>query len=206
MPTEMYSPVPPRPPARNPRTRAEFGAPLPLPLPACLYSPERAGLSPVLRRLKFHHTLHQDRADGYGPTIGLIRELRIRWRLFRRGHSLGRRHAVLLIVAIAGCWIALSLYRGLGTDAALHRQVLSLQAQTQSISRQVVAQREELKGASSSVALAEIARSEGLVAPGEKAYALENPVQAAGPGAIQQGIEEVGETAQALVQATLGLP
>ena len=87
---------------------------------------------------------------------------------------------MLLIVAIAGCWIALSLYRGLGADAALHRQVLSLQAQTQGISRQVAAEREELKGASSSAAQAEIARSEGLVAPGEKVYALENPVQAAG--------------------------
>jgi len=149
--------------------------------------------------------LHQDRADGYGPTTGLIRELRIRWRLFRRGHSLGRRHAVLLIVAIAGCWIALSLYRGLGADAALHRQVLSLQAQTQGISRQVAAEREELKGAPSAAAQAEIARSDGLVAPGEKVYALENPVQAAGPGAIQRGTEDVGQTAQALVQELLGL-
>jgi cell division protein FtsB len=150
--------------------------------------------------------LHQDRADGDGPTTGLIRELRIRWRLFRRGHSLGRRHAFLLIVAIAGCWIALSLYRGLGTDAALQRQVLSLQAQTQGISRQVGAERQELKGASSSGAQAEISRSEGLVAPGEKVYALENPVQAAGPGAIQQGTEEVGQTAASLVQELLGLP
>jgi cell division protein FtsB len=138
--------------------------------------------------------------------IGLIREIRIRWRLFRRGHSLGRRHVVLLIVAVAGCWIALSLYRGLGTDAALHRQVLSLQAQTQGISRQVEAQREELKTASSATAQAEIARSEGLVAPGEKVYAIENPVQAAGPGPIQQGTEEVGETAQNLVQTLLGIP
>jgi cell division protein FtsB len=150
--------------------------------------------------------LHQDRADGYGPTTGLIRELRIRWRLFRRGHSLGRRHALLLIIFIAGCWIAVSLYRGLGTDAALHSQVLSLQAQTQGISHQVAAEREELKGASSSAAQAEIARSEGLVAPGEKVYALENPVQAAGPGAIQQGVAEVGQTAQSLVQQLLGLP
>jgi cell division protein FtsB len=150
--------------------------------------------------------LHQDRADGDGPTIGLIREIRIRWRLFRRGHSLGRRHVVLLIVAIAGFWIALSLYRGLGTDAALHRQVLSLQAQTQGISRQVQAQREELKTASSDVSQAEIARSEGLVAPGDKVYAVENPVQAAGPGAIQQGVAEVGETAQVLVQTLLGIP
>lgn len=109
-------------------------------------------------------------------------------------------------MAIAGCWIALSLYRGLGADAALHRQVLSLQAQTQSISRQVVAEREELKGASSGAAQAEIARSEGLVAPGEKVYALENPVQAAGPGAIQRGAEQVGATAQSLVQQLLGLP
>ncbi|MGA8206530.1 MAG: hypothetical protein WB801_06745 [Candidatus Dormiibacterota bacterium] len=150
--------------------------------------------------------MHQDRADGDGPTTGLIREIRIRWRLYRRGHSLGRRHVVLLIVAIAGCWIALSLYRGLGTDAALDRQVLSLQAQTQGISRQVEAQREELKGAPSAAAQAEIARSEGLVAPGEKVYALENPVQAAGPGAIQQGVEEVGQTAQSLVQELLSLP
>lgn len=113
---------------------------------------------------------------------------------------------MLLIVAVAGCWIALSLYHGLGADAALHRQLLSLQAQTQGISRQVVAQREELKGASSAAAQAEIARSDGLMAPGEKVYALENPVQAAGPGAIQQGTEKVGQTAQALVQQLLGLP
>jgi len=148
--------------------------------------------------------LNQDRADGDGPIAGLIRELRIRWRLFRRGHSLGHRHAVLLIVAVAGLWIALSLYRGLGTDASLRRQVVTLANQSQSLSRQVQAQREELGTAASAAAQAEIARSQGLVAPGEKVYAVENPVEAAGPVAIQQGAAEVGQTAQALAQALLG--
>jgi cell division protein FtsB len=149
--------------------------------------------------------LNQDRSDGYGPVAGLIRELRIRWRLFRRGHSLGHRHVVLLIVAVGGFWIALSLYHGLGTDALLKRQLTQLQAQSQSLSRQVQAQREELKTASSAASQSEIARSEGLVPPTDKVYAVENPVEAAGPVAIQQGAVEVGQTAQDLVQALLGV-
>lgn len=149
--------------------------------------------------------MNQDRADGYGPLEGLIRELRIRWRLFRRSHSLGRRHAVLLIVAVASFWIALSLYRGLGTEAALHRQLTQLQAQSQSLTNQVQVQRVELRTASSSAAQAEIARAEGLVPPTDQVYAVENPVQAAGPVAIQQGAEEVGQTAQSLAQSLLGL-
>ncbi|MGA7173482.1 MAG: hypothetical protein WCB86_01260 [Candidatus Dormiibacterota bacterium] len=149
--------------------------------------------------------MNQDRADGYGPLAGLIRELRIRWRLFRRGHSLGHRHVVLLIVTVAGFWIAVSLYHGLGTDASLQRQLSQLQSQSQSLSRQVRAQREELKTASSSASQAEIARSEGLAGPTDKVYAVENPVEAAGPIAIQQGAAEVGQTAQALVQALLGI-
>lgn len=152
-----------------------------------------------------HHTLKQDRADGYGLIAGLIRELRIRWRLFRRSHSLGRRHALLLIVAVAGCWIAVSLYRGLGTDAALRRQLFQLQAQSQSLSQQVQAQHEELKTASSPASQAEIARSDGLALPSDQVYALENPLQAAGPSAIQQGTAVVGQTAQDLVQSLLGL-
>ena len=161
--------------------------------------------APAVCPVNFQHTLNQDRADGYGPIAGLIRELRIRWRLFRRGHSLGRRHAVLLIVAVAGFWIAVSLYRGLGTDAALHRQLLQLQAQSQSLSRQVQAQREELRTAASPASQAEIARSDGLAPSSDRVYAVENPIQAAGPGAIQQGATEVGQTAQALAQALLGL-
>ncbi len=136
---------------------------------------------------------------------GLIREIRIRWRLFRRGHALGRRHAVLLIAALAGFWIALSLYHGLGTDAGLQRQLDSLQAQSQSLARQVQAQRVELKTASSVAAQSELARAEGLVPSKERVYAVENPVEAAGPVAIQQGAAEVGQTAQNLVHTLLGL-
>jgi len=149
--------------------------------------------------------LHQDRADGYGPVAGLIRELRIRWRLFRRSHALGRRHAVLLIVTVAGFWIAASLYHGLGTDASLRRQLDQLQLQSQGLTSQVQAQRQELTTAASAAAQSEIARSEGLTGPTEKVYAVENPVQAAGPVAIQQGADAVGQTAQALVQELLGI-
>jgi len=113
---------------------------------------------------------------------------------------------VLLIVAVAGFWIALSLYHGLGTDASLRRQLISLETQSQSLSRQVQAQSAELKTAGSSSAQAEIARAQGLVAPGERVYAVENPVQAAGPVAIQQGAVDVGQTAHNLVQGLLGLP
>jgi cell division protein FtsB len=112
---------------------------------------------------------------------------------------------VLLIVTVAGFWIAVSLYHGLGTDASLQRQLSQLQSQSQSLSRQVQAQREELKTASSSASQAEIARSEGLAGSTDKVYAVENPVEAAGPVAIQQGAAEVGQTAQALVQALLGI-
>ncbi|MGC1909629.1 MAG: hypothetical protein WA809_08540, partial [Candidatus Dormiibacterota bacterium] len=96
-------------------------------------------------------------------------------------------------------------YHGLGTDASLQRQLSRLQSQSQSLSRQVQAQREELKTASSPASQAEIARSEGLAGPTDKVYAVENPVEAAGPIAIQQGAAEVGQTAQALVQALLGI-
>ncbi|HEY6538927.1 MAG TPA: hypothetical protein VI138_07820 [Candidatus Dormibacteraeota bacterium] len=149
--------------------------------------------------------MNQDRADGYGPIAGLTRELRIRWRLFRRSHSLGRRHVILVIVAGAGFWIALSLYHGLGTEAALHGQLSRLQAQSASLAHQVQSQRVELKTASSAAAQAEIARAEGLVPPGDHVYAVENPVQAAGPVAIEQGASEVGQTVQSLVQTLLGV-
>ncbi|HVB54509.1 MAG TPA: hypothetical protein VNF24_10015 [Candidatus Acidoferrales bacterium] len=149
--------------------------------------------------------MNQDRADGYGPLNGLIRELRIRWRLFRRGHSLGHRHVVLLIVTVAGFWIALGLYHGLRTDAGLRRQLTQLQGQSQSLSGQVQAQRLELLTAASSLAQAELARSQGLSPSTDQVYAVENPVQAAGPVAIQQGAVEVGQTAQSLVQSLLGV-
>jgi cell division protein FtsB len=113
---------------------------------------------------------------------------------------------VLLIVTVAGFWIALSLYHGLGTDSSLQRQLNQLQAQSQSLSRQVQAQREELQTASSAASQAEIARSEGLAPPTDKVYAVENPVEAAGPVAIQQGAAEVGQTAQELIHALLGVP
>jgi len=106
---------------------------------------------------------------------------------------------------MASFWIALSLYRGLGTEAALHRQLTQLQAQSQSLTHRVQDQRVELKTASSSAAQAEIARAEGLVPPTDRVYAVENPVQAAGPVAIQQGAEVVGQTAHSLVQSLLGL-
>lgn len=99
----------------------------------------------------------------------------------------------------------MSLYRGLGTEADLHRQLTQLQAQSQSLTNQVQVQRVELRTASSSAAQAEIARAEGLVPPTDQVYAVENPVQAAGPVAIQQGAEEVGQTAQSLAQSLLGL-
>lgn len=113
---------------------------------------------------------------------------------------------MLLIVAVAGVWIALSLYHGLGTDATLHRQLLRLQAQSQGLSHQVQAQGEELRTAASAASQAELARSVGLAPPTDKVYAVENPVEAAGPVAIQQGALEVGQTAHDLVQALLGLP
>jgi len=113
---------------------------------------------------------------------------------------------VLLIVAVAGVWIALSLYHGLGTDATLQHQLLRLQAQSQGLSHQVQAQGEELRTAASAASQAELARSVGLAPPTDKVYAVENPVEAAGPVAIQQGALEVGQTAHDLVQALLGLP
>jgi cell division protein FtsB len=112
---------------------------------------------------------------------------------------------VLLIVAVAAFWIALSLYHGLGTEANLRHQLTQLQGQSQNLEHEVQAQRVELKTASSAAAQAEIARAEGLVPPTDKVYAVENPVQAAGPVAIQQGAEEVGQTASSLVQSLLGL-
>jgi cell division protein FtsB len=137
---------------------------------------------------------------------GLIRELRIRWKLFRRGHTLGRRHLVLLIVAVAAIWVGASLCHGLGSDAALHRQLGRLEVQSQAIERQVQAQREELSSAPSLAAQAEIARSQGLSEAGEQVYVLESPVEAAGPVAIQQATSEVGQTAQSVVQTLLGVP
>ena len=113
---------------------------------------------------------------------------------------------MLAIVAVAAIWIGVSLYHGLGTDAALHRQLLHVQAQSESLGRQVQAQQEELSSASSAASQAEIARSEGLALSGEQVYAIENPVQAAGPSKIQQGATEVGQTADSLVQTLLGLP
>lgn len=132
--------------------------------------------------------------------------MRIRWRLYRRNHTLGRRHLVLVIVAAAGFWIAVSLYHGLGTDAQLQRQLDHLQGQTQSLTSQVQAQRVELQTAGSPAAQSELSRAEGLVEPGEKVYAIESPVKAAGPGAIQRAAEEVGQTALGLAQEFLVPP
>jgi len=112
---------------------------------------------------------------------------------------------VLLIVTVAGFWIALGLYHGLRTDAGLRRQLTQLQGQSQSLSGQVQAQRLELLTAASSLAQAELARSQGLSPSTDQVYAVENPVQAAGPVAIQQGAVEVGQTAQSLVQSLLGV-
>jgi cell division protein FtsB len=113
---------------------------------------------------------------------------------------------VLAITALAAIWIGASLYHGMGTDVVLHRQLQRLEVQSQVLERQVQAQREELRSAPSSAAEADIARSEGLSDSGEQVYALESPVEAAGPVAIQQATSEVGQTAQSIVQTLLGLP
>ncbi len=143
---------------------------------------------------------------GHGPVAGAIRELRIRWRLFRRSHSPTRRHLALAMAALAVAWIGLALYHGLGTDAQLHRQLLQLQQQSQGLSQELRAQRQELSSAASRAGQEELARSEGLSTPGEQVYVVENPVRAAGPATMARATTAVGQSAQGLAQSLLGLP
>ncbi|MGH7641346.1 MAG: hypothetical protein ACREN7_02525 [Candidatus Dormibacteria bacterium] len=78
-----------------------------------------------------------------------------------------------------------------------------LQQQAASLRRQVQAQGQELATAGSAASQSELARSQGLVGPGEQAFAVETPVRAAGPATLEDGVETAGQTALGLARSFL---
>jgi hypothetical protein len=98
---------------------------------------------------------------------------------------------VLVAVLLAG-WIALAAYSSYRSDQALRVQLGQLQGQTSSLAAQVQAQRQEVGYAGSPAWQAELARADGLGAPGEQTYVIESPAQAAGPGPVEQAAAQLG--------------
>lgn len=98
---------------------------------------------------------------------------------------------------------AYSTYR---SDQALGRQLLEIQSQTGQLQVQVAAQNQELKVAATSQWQAELARADGLSAPGETVYVIESAAAAAGPGPAQAGVERAAQVVSTLVAGTQAAP
>jgi hypothetical protein len=145
------------------------------------------------------------RADNEGPVPGLIRELRIRWILFRRAHKLAPWQLMGIVAAILALSIGVAAYGSHRSDQGLSRQLVKLQAQAQILGNQVKAQQQEVADAGSPAWQQELARADGLAAPGQKVYAIESRAQAAGPAAVEQGVAQVGQAVEEIAQGALAL-
>jgi len=150
-------------------------------------------------------TFNHIRADVRGPGAGLIREARIRWILFRRSHRLASWQVMMLGAAVLAAGIGLAAYSSHKADQALRQQLVQLQAQTQTLNGQVQAERQELTAAGSPSWQAELARAQGLTAPGQQVYVVESPAVAAGPTPAEEGIQEVGHSVQLIAAGVAGL-
>ena len=111
----------------------------------------------------------------------------------------------MLGAAVLACWIAVAAYSSYWSDQALRQQLGQLQAQTSALSGQVKAQRQEVTYASTPAWQAELARANGLGAPGEQTYVIESPAQVAGPGPVEQAVTEVGSAVTTISQGVLAL-
>lgn len=131
--------------------------------------------------------------------------MRIRWILFRRVHRLAPWQVLGLGAAILAVWIGVAAYSSYRSDQGLARQLVQLQAQTQSLGTQVNAQKEEVADAGSSAWQEELARADGLTSPGEQVYVIESLAKAAGPTAVEQGMGEVGQAVDEMAQSALAM-
>ncbi len=134
-----------------------------------------------------------------------MRELRIRWILFRRGRTLEPWHLLVLGAAVMACWIAVAAYSSYRTDQSLRQQLVQLQGQTGALSSQVRAQRQEVAASSTSAWQEELARSDGLAPSGEQTYVIESRAAAAGPGAAEQGASSLGAAVSSIAQGMLSV-
>ncbi len=135
-----------------------------------------------------------------------MRELRVRWILLRRGRSFTAGQALLaagLLVSAGIAVAALSTYR---SDQALGRQLLAIQGQASQLQTEVAAQNQELAVAGASQWQAELARADGLSAPGESVYVIESAAAAAGPGPAQAGVERAAQVVSEFATAVQGPP
>ncbi len=148
----------------------------------------------------------QDRAGGDWLLGQLVREWRIGWRLYRRRRRLRQWHAFAAFALLTMAWLGLSLLQNYRADSALRRQLLTLQQQTAQLQSQNQAQGQELGAAGSASAQQEIARAEGLTAPGEQVYAIESPLRASGPDPLEQGTSQVAQALSSLAQSLAALP
>ncbi|MHB1500092.1 MAG: hypothetical protein ACYCYK_02795 [Candidatus Dormibacteria bacterium] len=103
------------------------------------------------------------------------------------------------------CWIAVAAYSAYRSDQAMRQQLGQLQAQTSALSGQVQAQRQEVAYAGTSAWQAELARANGLGAPGQQTYVIETPAQVAGPGPVEQAATEVGSAVAMIAQGVRSL-
>ncbi|MHB8313571.1 MAG: hypothetical protein ACYDD0_09785 [Candidatus Dormibacteria bacterium] len=150
-------------------------------------------------------TFNHIRAEVRGPGAGLVREARIRWILFRRSHRLASWQVMMLVAAVLATGIGLAAYSSHRSDQALRQQLVQLQAQTLTLNGQVRAERQELAAASSPAWQSELARAQGLAAPGQQVYVIESPAAVAGPTPAEQGVQEVGHSVELIASGVLGL-
>lgn len=111
----------------------------------------------------------------------------------------------MLTAAVLAVGIGFAAYSSHRSDLALRQQLLQLQAQTQTLNGQVQAKRQEFSAARSPAWQAELARAQGLTAPGEQVYVIESPAVAAGPTAAEQGVQAVARSVQVVAAGVLGL-
>ena len=111
----------------------------------------------------------------------------------------------MLGAAVLAAGIGFAAYSSHRSDQALRQQLSQLQAQTQTLNGQVQAEGRELSAAGSPAWQAELARAQGLTAPGEQVYVIESPALAAGPTPAEQGAQEVGRLVQSFAQGVLSL-
>ena len=134
-----------------------------------------------------------------------MRELRIRWILFRRGRRLEPWHLLVVGAAVMACWIAVAAYSSYRTDQSLRQQLVQLQSQTSALSGQVRAQRQEVSYSGTSAWQTEMVRADGLAPAGERTYVIETRAAAAGPGAAEQGASSLGAAVTSVARGMLSI-
>lgn len=162
-----------------------------------VYWPQSAG-STGSEQPKHLNTFKQIRADGDGPLVGLMREVRIRWILFRRAHRPAAWQLLLLGAALVAAMIGVAAFTTYRSDSALAGQLSQLQQQTISLQGQVSAQRQELAASGSQGWQKELARAAGLSGRGESVYVIESAARAAGPGPAVSAIQRAAQVVDQL--------